>query len=174
MKRILPPLHGARRLNPQRGATLLITMIMVILLTLMVVAAIRISNVNLRITGNFQWQKVQELLTDGAIEQVISAINSFDGTAVQNGTATDYDICADGRVVALSACTLLNPKIGTVTSPKCTGSRVADGYTIKQGELAPVQNDWLLTAVAIDSLTGAKVAVHRGVSVRMLADTCPE
>ncbi len=158
----------------QHGATLLITMVMLIILTLLVVSAIRVSNVNLRITGNFQWQKVQELLTDSAIEQIISSINTFDNSTIQSGTATPFDICADGSVVAASACTLLNPKVGTVSSPVCSASMVATGYTKKLNELSPMDNTWLINAVATDSLTGAKVAVHRGVTVRMLAGTCPE
>lgn len=159
--------------SSQQGITLIVSIIMLVLLTLFVLAAIRLSNVNLRITGNYQWQREMELLTDSAMEQVISSSTSFDNTAVQTGTATDYDICTDGTAVSTGNCTLLNPKIGTVTTPKCTASRVASGYTKKIGELAPEDNDWLLTSSATDSFSGAKVTVYRGITVRMLAGNCP-
>jgi Tfp pilus assembly protein PilX len=149
-------------------------MVMVIIITLVVISAIRIANVNLKITGNFQWQKVMELIADSALEQVLSSLSSFDNTAVQTGTATASDICADGAVVTLGSCSLLNPKIGTVSVPVCTATRVASGYSKALGTLSPVDNDWVITSAVADNESGANVKIHRGITVRMMAGTCPE
>lgn len=157
----------------QRGVTLIISLIMLVVMTLFAVSAMRLSNVNLKITGNFQWQKQMEMLTDAALEQQASSSSNFENSAILAGTATDEDICADGMVVAAGGCSLLNAKIGTVSVPRCTGSQPAAGYTKKIGELAPEDTNWLTMAQATDSLSGAKVTIHRGITVRLLAGNCP-
>lgn len=157
----------------QQGITLLVTMIMLVVLTLFVVSAVRIANVNLRITGNYQWQKEAEMLADSALEQLISSSANFYAAGVQAGTAADQDVCANGTLVAAGGCSLANPKIGTVTKPRCTSSQPATGYTKKVGELVPDDNTWAVKAQLTDSFSGAKVTIHRGVTVRMLAGNCP-
>lgn len=164
---------ASRLLRAQRGVTLLVTMIMLVMLTLFVVSAIRIANVNLRITGNYQWHKEMEMQADSALEQVISNVASFTGSAVQAGTAAAQDICTDGTVVASGGCAVANPAIGTVSMPRCTASQPASGYTKKLGELTPDDNDWTIKAQLTDSVSGAKVTVYRGITVRMLAGNCP-
>lgn len=152
----------------QRGATLVISIVMLVVITLFVISAIKLSNVNLRIVGNYQWQKQMEVLTDSAIEQVISLVGSF------SATAATADICQNGTVVAAGSCdALTNPKVGSVTAPQCSASRVATGYTKKLGEIAPEDNDWIITAATEDSVSRAKVTIQRGVTVRMLAGNCP-
>ena len=158
----------------ESGMTLLVTMVMLVLLTLFVLSGIRVANIGLRITGNFQWQKEMEMLTDSAIEQLVTTSTTFDDTAVQNGTAVDKDICQDGTVVSAGLCTLTNPKIGTVAQPRCTLSGPASGYTKKLGEIAPEDNNWIIKANVIDSFSGAQVTVYKGVIVRMLAEHCPQ
>jgi len=158
----------------QRGMTLIISMVMLVILTLFVVSGIRIANINLRITANYQWQKEMEALTDSAIEQLVSASTTFDNSAIQAGTAVDQVICADGVVGAPGSCTITNPQVGTVTTPRCTSSKVATGYSKKLDALSPDDNEWLIKSTATDSFSGAKVTVYRGVTVRMLANNCPE
>ncbi len=173
----------------QSGITLIVTLVMLVVLTLFAVTAMRLSGVNLRITGNFQWQKEMELLTDSALEQIASTSGNFDNATVQaqqnvirqadgsntlSGSVVDQNICADGTVVAAGACTLTNAKIGTVSIPRCTASRPATGYTKKIGELAPEDTDWVIKADATDRLSGARVKITRGITVRLLAGNCPE
>lgn len=170
MKASLPM---SRVLHRQSGVTLVVTMVMLVLLTLFVLAGIRLANVNLRITGNFQWQKQTELMTDSAIEQLVSTTATFDDSNLQAGTAQPRDICTDGTVVAKDGCTLTNPVIGHVAVPRCTSNRPATGYTKKIGELSPDDNDWTLSAQVVDPVSGAKTTVYRGVTVRMLSQHCP-
>lgn len=162
--------HALRR---QHGVTLLVTMIMLVVLTLFVVSAIRLANTNLRITGNYQWQKETEMMADSALEQLISNVANFTDSTVQAGTAADKDICTDGTVVASGGCSTLNPSVGTVSKPLCTASRPATNYTKKLGELAPDDNDWIVKAQITDPFSGARVTIYRGVTVRMLAGNCP-
>jgi Tfp pilus assembly protein PilX len=61
----------------QRGATLLVGLIMLVLLTLLSVSAINISTVNLHITGNMQAQVEAAAATQQAIEGIIDDIDNF-------------------------------------------------------------------------------------------------
>lgn len=162
------------KFSGQRGMTLIISMVMLVILTLFVVSGIRIANINLRITANYQWQKEMEALTDSAIEQLVSASTSFDNAAIQAGTAVDQIICANGVVGAPGSCATGNAQIGTMITPRCMSSKVATGYSKKIDALSPDDNEWLIKATATDSVSGAKVTVYRGVTVRMLANNCPE
>lgn len=150
----------------QSGATLLVTLVMLVLLTLFVVSMVRLSNVGLNIAGNYQWQKEMEVLADSALEQIISLEGNF------SDTATDMDICADGTVMASSTCS--GGTIGSVTQPRCLAARTASGYTKKLGEMAPEDTDWSVRATATDDVTGASVNIQRGISIRLLAGNCPE
>jgi hypothetical protein len=115
-----------------------------------------------------------EALTDSALEQVNSSVNSFDNAAVQNGTAVAQDICADGTVVASGGCSLLNPDIGVVSVPRCTARQKAEGYSKKYKGIAPDDTDWVISAETTDSLSGAEVKITRGTTVRLLAGHCPD
>jgi Tfp pilus assembly protein PilX len=166
-------LHISRALSRQSGVTLVVTMVMLVLLTLFVLAGIRLANVNLRITGNFQWQKQTELMTDSVLEQLISSSVTFDDPNVQAGTAAEKDICTDGTVATAGNCALTNPAIGKVRVPRCTHNGPAKNYTIKDGELTPDDNNWVVSAYVTDPVSGAKTTIYRGVTVRMLAQHCP-
>lgn len=151
----------------QRGMVLITALVMMVLLMLFVISAIRLSNINLQIVGNYQWQRSMEMTTDSALEQVISQVSYF-------VSATGWDICEDGSLAAAGACDAFNPKVGSIAAPRCTRSTVASGYSKKLGEISPEDNTWILDAEALDSVSGARVRIHRGTSIRQLAGNCPE
>ncbi|VTU25118.1 pilus assembly PilX family protein [Variovorax sp. PBL-E5] len=62
--------RGAK--HTQSGATLLISMIFLVVLTLIVVSAIKVTNVNTKLATNMQIQKESEAAAQQAIETVIS------------------------------------------------------------------------------------------------------
>lgn len=166
MRRTAPSLRHSP-LREQHGMVLITSLVMLVLLILFVIAGIRLSNINLQIVGNYQWQRTMEMVTDAALEQVISQVANF------SVTATARDVCQDGNIVTVGTCTIANPKIGSVTAPVCTRSATATGYSKKLGELAPDDNVWILTANATDSVTGAVVRIHRGITIRQLSGNCP-
>lgn len=153
----------------QEGIVLVTSLVMLVMLTLFVISAIRLSNINLQIVGNYQWQRTMEMVADSALEQVISDPGHF-----ASGMA-GWDICEDGKVVSISGCsTFTYPrKIGSVTVPQCERSITATGYTKKLGEFSPEDNSWILTASVNDSVSGAAVTIHRGVMLRQLSGNCP-
>lgn len=152
-------MHSA--IKRQRGAVLLVSLIMLVVLTLFALAGFNLSSVNLKITGNFQGQKAMEAVAQQAIEQVISSVSAF------NLTPAASTVCVNGGFGCLGGYNV------AVSAPKCNYAAVAKGYTKKVGELTPDDTDWEIRAEITDPLTGAKAAIVQGVSIRMLAGSCP-
>lgn len=149
----------------QRGATLLIALIMLVMLTLFAISAMNLSNVNLKIAGNFQSQGAIEAMAQVAIEQILTNPENF------SLTPAAQDICSDGSVKTTGTCS--GTPVGNVTAPVCNFSVTATNYTKRIGELAPQDNDWEVVATVTDPVTSAKAVIHQGVRIRMLAGNCP-
>ena len=147
---------------PQRGATLLVSLIMLVVLTLFAVSGFNLSSVNLKITGNFQEQKLMEATAQQAIEQVISTPTAFSLTPVTQ------QICVNG---AAPGCT--GGYVVDISAPVCNYTATAKGYTKQIGQLTPEDTDWELRATVSNAITGAGAAVTQGLRVRLLAGNCP-
>lgn len=142
-----------KTLRRQRGATLIVSLIMLVVLTLFAVSAINLSNTNLKIVGNMQAQKMMEMAAQDAVEQMLSSPTFYGLTAVaQNFSVSGFNVA--------------------VAAPLCLFSVPATGYSATSG-ISPEDNDWELVASVTDNLTGAAMALHQGVRVRMLAGNCP-
>lgn len=138
----------------ERGATLLISLIMLVVLTLFAVAGFNLSSVNLKIAGNYQDQKYMESLAQQAIEQVIS-------------TSTAFSLTPTAQTIAISGYNV------SVSAPKCNYFVTAKGYTKKIGEVAPEDADWELRASVSDATSGTRAAIVQGVRRRQLPGNCP-
>lgn len=138
----------------QRGITLLVSLIMLVVLTLMVVSAIRMSNSNLKTVGNMQIKNEATAAAQQAIEMIIGNVNNFYTPAARTIT---IDVNNDG-VVDYSVST---------AAPVCLKMVPVEGYSADFAESAPKESYWDLRAVATDSRTGASVTVHQGVRVRL-------
>jgi type IV pilus assembly protein PilX len=137
----------------QRGATLLVSLIMLVVLTLFAVAGFNLSSVNLKIAGNFQNQRFVEASVLQALEQVISDSATFTAPAAQT-------LAVNGINVATTAAT-------------CYHSTTASGYEINLPAATPEDNTWEVRGSATDALTGAQAAMTQGIRVRMLPGNCP-
>jgi len=147
----------------QRGATLIITLIMLVLITLFVVAMMRLSNSNLKIVGNMQAQRALESSAQQAVEGDISSITFFNDAVGNTGTwpsgTTTVNQSVNGYTVA-------------VTRPVCVSSTTATGYSATSN-ISPEDTNWEVGASATDSLTGAQVSMVQGVKMRLPAGNCP-
>ena len=172
------------RSNSQRGMTLLISLIMLVVMTLFAITAIRTGNIGLKIVGNQQMQKLMESAAAQAVEQVVSNLGNFNSAATIAPTAT----------VAQSVC--VNPSANTPpvvlpvnsTTPgtcpsgiqvdiapvRCIAAKRQTGGSLTQ-PMATYENTWEIVATVTDRLygTGAKAVYHQGVMIRMLASSCP-
>jgi Tfp pilus assembly protein PilX len=135
------------------GATLLVSLIMLVVLTLFVVSAIGMSNVNLKIVGNAQSQRTLENNAQQAIEQLLS-------------TGSAFTITPSGQTVSVNGTDV------TVYAPACAKSVTAPGYDLTQGPV-PEDNHWEIVANVEDGLTGGEVTVRQGVKIRTPPNNCP-
>ena len=142
--------HYAR----QRGATLIVAMIMLVIMMILAVSAINLSTVNLKIVGNMQAQKALDAAAQDAIEQIMSTYSAFTAPA--------------GTIVATSMGDV------DVSAAVCLSSTVAKGYTAVVTGVIPQDNTWEISATITDSVSGATSTIHQGVAIRMPAGNCPE
>lgn len=134
------------------AATLLASLIILIILTLMVVAGVNVSTVNMRIVGNVQTIKTMDSATQQALETAISQGANFSLTP----TASTFVVGTD---------------TGTVAAPVCIDSQIAAG-TSAVWDMSPRDNTWHLRATITNATTGAASAINQGVQIRQLAGVC--
>lgn len=154
--------RGSRKANAQRGATLVVALIFLLLLTLLAVSAIRLGNTNLRVAGNVQAQAEGIAAAQQAIETVMNSGTNFVPVPLSQTVAVDVnnDGTTDYSIV--------------VPAPDCLLQAPVPGWdTISEG-FAPKISYWDVTATATATATGATVTVHEGVRANVGADaTCP-
>jgi Tfp pilus assembly protein PilX len=169
----------------QRGATLFVALVMLVVLTLLSISAIRSSSINLRIAGNMQMAGEATAAAQQAIEQVLST--NF--TAAPVASVITVDINGSGTAdysanVPVPQCTgsvpLKNADLNTndVNDRKCISSSTASntGIFFASGAPAVTGMSWCLSqqwdvAARATSFTGTDVTVHQGVSLRVPAGT---
>jgi hypothetical protein len=178
-----------KKQHRQRGATLLVGMIMMVVLTLLVVFAIRSGNTNLRIAGNMQAQAEVGAATQEAIEQVIEQIkvptNDIALIAAQNLVVP---VGAGTYTVAVTAmanqCIFESPILNSALDPSkandvaCFEGQDGDNAIKADGTMtskpsACKTQQWDIQAGVTDGASGAKLTYVQGISVRVPATvTC--
>ena len=147
----------------QRGATLIVGLIMITLITLIVVNAFTLSSSNLKSVNNMQIRDEALAAANRGIEQVISS--PFTNAPVAE--SLNVDINNDGTtdyVVAIAQPTCVKAVAATTAAPSDVelGSSMSTGSTWN--------TEWDITATVTDAATGATVKVSQGVRV-LLTDT---
>lgn len=162
----------------ERGATLLIALIMLVMLTLFAISAIRTGNVGFKVVANQQTQKLMEAAAQEAIEQVLSNLGNFDPTFDPTTTPATVAqrICVNGSPPVITT----NPTATACTSgtavdvspARCISSKRSQFDSLTQ-TMATNDNVWEIIVTVTDSATGAKAVYHQGVKMRMLSNSCP-
>lgn len=152
----------------QRGATLIIGLIMLLLFTLMVSSSFMLSSTNLKAVGNLQARNEVIAAANKAIAYVQST--AFTGTPAADQVGLDLN--KDG-VADYTA---------EVDLPECVSATQATSSAPSSVTLPTISSNswntvWLLRAVVNDPVTSATVAVRSGVRVLMTQaekdKTCP-
>lgn len=172
----------------QRGATLVVSLIMLMVLTVLAVFAIRSGNTNLRIAGNMQYQAEAHAAAQQAIEQVVEQIKSTDNIAqiaAQTVTVSTAGASYSVSVPAMSnQCILSVPVLNQDLDPSvaddvpCFESVDEDRAIQSTGSLvsrlsACKNQTWEIQAQVNDSTTGTSVTQVQGLSIRVPATvTC--
>jgi Tfp pilus assembly protein PilX len=147
----------------QRGATLIVGLIMLVLITLLVTSAFTLSTSGLKSVGNMQARDEAIAAGNKAIEQVVSS--PF--TAAPAGETLIVDLNNDGTtdyVVALNTptCVSASQIAGTSVPP----SSLSLGSAFALSTSSKYETIWDLDANVSDpNGSGAAVRVHQGVRV---------
>lgn len=140
----------------QRGATLVIGLIMLVVITLMVISAFTLSSTNLKSVGNMQIRNEAIAAANAAIETVLSTSLAPTSITVSIG-GIDY-----GVTVAISPCLSASiADLGTKSSVS-----IVDEFgkpILSKSDYWNVVRD--IEATVTDANSGAKVVVHQGARV---------
>jgi Tfp pilus assembly protein PilX len=160
-------------LTKQKGATLIVGLIMLVMITLLMVSAFTLSGNNLRAVGNMQYRNEAIAAANLAIEQTIN-LNYAAVDPANYPTLIDIDIDQDNAV----------DYTVTIPAPVCISARPApvDLLTLS-GVNANIQNSndyltlWEIRADAANASTGASVVARQGINKRLtlseyVASTC--
>lgn len=153
-------------LDTQRGATLVVGLIMLLLITLMVSSAFMLSSTNLKSVGNMQYRDEAIGAANAAIERVISSSAIFITPASQAITVGSYSVnvaapvCLYASEVLTNSSGDQNPNIYTEGS----GGGGAPGY---------LDTYWDIAATVNDGMSGTRVATHQGIKITLPADPNP-
>ncbi len=150
----------------QRGSTLFVGLIMLVVLTLLVISAIRISSTDLRIVGNMQVQEEARTAAQDAIDELINDNNFATASGVPparsvsvNGTS--YNVTF-GDLTCNSFAPVAKDDPVLANTPECLGTT---------GTTYCYWASWDIPATVTDPRTGTSVTVHQG--VRSLAGLNP-
>jgi type II secretory pathway pseudopilin PulG len=141
-------------LRAQSGATLVIVLIMLVILTLFGISAVNLSNSNLRVVGNLQARKQTEAIALQTAEQVMGSMSYFNApdTLTTAVTADNYERKISRRV--------------------CQYVTAASGYSAIQ-PIVPEDTLWDFYVTVTDTVSNARARVWQGAKIRMLAGNCP-
>ena len=172
----------------QSGITLVMSLIMLMVLTLLVVSAVRFGNINLKISGNAQTETEAAAATQVAIEQTVKQVSAAAVTssvpaqpslAVSTGGAS-YTVRVE-QPICVIARNIKNVELDPSKTDDrlCFGSSDFDALVGSDGKLlAPPTSckgqQWDIAGTTADTATGAQVSMLQGVSVRVSAEVpCP-
>lgn len=150
-------------LRHQRGATLIVGLIMLVLITLVVSSAFMLSTTNLKAVGNMQYREEAIAAANAAIEEVISSDAIFFAPAARTVAVGDYTVnvaapaCLYVADVAIATSNDANPNVHSEdASGKGTGG--VPGF---------LDTYWDIAATVDDGVTGARVTTHQGVKITL-------
>lgn len=179
----------------QRGATLIIALVLLLALTLMGLWGFNLSTSNLRVVGNTQARAEALSAAQAALERTISSPLFTTQPQAVAASTIDIDMTGDGqadytaRVSPAPACYKLRSVKNSELDPgrsadlACMRSSASQHAGIDNGGIEDSGNslcadsEWDLRVEVADASTGARVAIHQGVALRGLVtdatNSCP-
>jgi Tfp pilus assembly protein PilX len=170
-------------LSKQRGISLVVGMIMLLVITLLVVSAFNSSETNLKVVGNMQMRQEAQSSAHQAIEATIGTTVFFQNRSLVMAAPVQIDVNGDGsadHVVSVTPDCFRHAPVATtslnVANPAdkpCfgTGANQNSGIFTSGGggSSASLCADtwWNIQAVVNDAATGAQARMHQGVTVRV-------
>lgn len=142
--------------SAQRGATLIVGLIMLLLFTMIVGSSFMMSGTNLKAVGNTQSRDDALAAANSVLELVLSTPFTDSPTAQSIDVDLNNDSTYDYRV--------------DIARPECIGATVADAMPASSATLPTMGSDtwntvWDIKATVNDNVSGASMVVHSGVRV---------
>jgi len=184
-------------MHRQRGTTLVVALIMLVLLTLFAVSSLNTAKTNLKVVGNMQSKSEALNASQQAIESVLSTPQfiSDPANAVINPCGAPNTLCTDvtGDGVPEFTTKLLGPDAAAPAKPTCVTVKpiknqdlvltnpedlgCSAGQQQQFGVAGAVTGDslcsntiWEIKAQTVEATSGATVTVTQGVGVRVSID----
>jgi Tfp pilus assembly protein PilX len=172
----------------QSGMTLVIALVMLIVLTLLVVSAIRFGNISLKIAGNAQTEAEAFAAAQVAVETTVAAIAASPNIATitaQPNLAVSTGAVTYTASVTAPSCAYSKPVSTDTLDPGKAADQVCfeggdqdklvtAGGTLTVTPSACKDQQWEVTASVKDDNSGANVAILQGAAVRVGAHVnCP-
>ena len=143
----------------QKGAALVVSLVMLVLITLLVIAALSLGTANFRAVSNTQFREQAISAANFAIQNRISS--NFDTSAADDTTDIDVDLDNDGT-----------DEYSVAVTPTCVSATVASSADPSSVSLPGTMTAgsswntvWDIAAEVDDPVSGAAVEVHAGVRV---------
>ena len=178
----------------QRGATMIVSLIMLLLITLLAISSFTLGKGNLQIVGNMQQRQQAFAAAQAAVAMVISS-TQFTATpanavptpcnAMANTTCVDSngDGVTDVNVAVTAACGAIQPiattelNFGDSNDQKCLAGVQQTSGTAGASNNGSMCSDivWDVQASATDAVSGANSVVDQGAAVRAWSTSaiCP-
>lgn len=144
-------------LQCQRGISLIMSLIMLVVLTMIAISATYSTNSSIRVVGNMQLQDESLTAAQIAIDDQIGKLDNFTAPADR---IINVDVNRDGT----------NDYKATLPSPVCIGSKPKSGYSASMADSgsAPITTTWDARVDVENTTTGSRVTLHQGVRIDML------
>lgn len=177
----------------QQGATLLVSLIMLVLMTLLAVSSFNMGKTSLQVVGNMQQRNQALSAAQEAINDAISTTRFIETPAAvltNNSNSMTVDVNGDGSAditvnVAVPTCIksqILKSAQLNVANSEDAGCTLGTGQNFgvqgsSTGDSLCAEGLWEITAVATDNITEATNSVTQGIGVRVSTDqieaSCP-
>lgn len=164
--------------NRQHGVTLITALVMLVVLTLLVVSAMRSSNINLRIAGNMQMQEEAVAAAQQATEIILST--NFTTNPVASSVLVTIGQATYTANVLQPTCSGSKPVLNSEPNipDECISSGAAQNTGIVFASAPAIggtswcyDQQWDVQANVADPSTGASANMHQGVSLKVPAGT---
>ncbi len=177
----------ARARPRERGITLVVTLILLILMSMFAINAFNGSSGNMRVIGNMQARQESIAAAQQAIEQTISSTVFTSNPATVAATPVAVDIDGDGqadytaRLTPQPRCYRAKPIKSSELNPAlsadiaCLRSGVVQNSGLDSPDAASdagnslcANSEWNIRSEVIDARSSTRVAINQGVAVRVL------
>ncbi|HET9578639.1 MAG TPA: PilX N-terminal domain-containing pilus assembly protein [Usitatibacter sp.] len=158
----------------QRGITLFVALILLVMVTLLAVSSFRVSNTNLKVVSSMQGRNEAVSAAQAAVEQVISSSAFTANPTAVAATPVSVDVDGDGTA---EYTVNMNPK-PTCLRARDTPTSSLDPFnpndkgcfgSVQYGAVTTncAETIWEVAATTTDPVTSAQTTVRQGISIRL-------